>query len=189
MKNHLSRQAGFTLVELLIAMVLLGVVSTAAFSFYSGQHQQLVQQVDVSDTQQGIRSVMDELTRKIRLAGYRVYGGNAIMTLNGGTWLALQYHDGDSVRTQLFFPLANAYTGRTDLMTQLNGEAMQVYAEGIDSVRFTPGGTGTGVQWVNVELVAKSDNPGFQTASEYGSTDTSRYLYRRLSSVVNLRNR
>jgi hypothetical protein len=37
--------------------------------------------------------------------------------------------------------------------------------------------------------VGKSARPGFETASTYGTSDSSRYLYRRLSSVVNLRNR
>lgn len=189
MNKRLRNQTGFTIVELLIGFLMLGIVSTAAFRFYTGQHAQMVQQTDVSDTQQGLRSVMEEITRKVRLAGYRVFGGNAVMTLNNNTWLAIRYHDGTSIRTQLFFTLQNASTGRSDLMSLMDGEAMQVFAEGIDSVRFTPGGTGVGTQWVTVDLVAKTSRRGFQTASTYASTDSTRYLYRKLSSVVDLRNR
>jgi prepilin-type N-terminal cleavage/methylation domain-containing protein len=189
MKTQVTGQAGFSMVELLVALLMLGIVSTAAFNFYTQQHESMVQQVDVSDTQQGLRATMDEITRKIHLAGYRVFGGNAVMTLNDNTWLALRYHDGTAVRTQLFFPYINTATGRTDLMTMLDGESMQVFAEGIDSMRFTPGSTGTGIQWITVELVAKTARPGFQTASTFGETGSGAYLYRRLSSVVGLRNR
>ena len=189
MNTTVHNERGFSLVELLIAMFILGVVSTAAFNFYSGQHQQVVQQFDVTDTQQGLRSTMEEITRKVRLAGYRVYGQNALVTLNSNTWLALQYHDGDSVRTQLFFTYQNPVSKRTDLMMQMDAGPMQVFAEGIDSARFTPGGKGAGTEWVTIDLVAKSARPGFQTASAYGKDDTTRYLYRRLSSVVALRNR
>ncbi len=189
MSKRLRKQSGFSIVELMIGLTVLGVVATAAFRFYTGQHAQMVQQTDVSDTQQGLRSVMDEITRKIRVAGYRVFGGNAVMTLNNNTWLALRYHDGTSIRTQLFFTVQNAITGRTDLMSQMDGEGMQVFAEGIDSVRFTPGGTGVGTEWVTVDLVAKTSRRGFQSASSYSDTSSSRFLYRKLSSVVDIRNR
>jgi len=161
-------------------------ISAAALQFYQSQHGQFIRQTDVADTQQSLRATMDELTRKIRLAGYRVYGQTAIMTLSDDTWLALRYHDGDSVRTELFFLLHNSYTGRTDLMTQMNGQAMQVFAEGIDSVLFTPGGTGGGIEWITIRLVAKSANEGFQRA---GASTSGQHLYRRLTSTVNLRNR
>jgi prepilin-type N-terminal cleavage/methylation domain-containing protein len=189
MKSSITNQRGFTLVEMLIALLILGLVSTAGLSFYTREHAQLQQQVDVSDTQQGVRSVMEEITRKIRLAGYRVYGSNALTTLNNNTWLALQYHDGTRIRTELFFPFTNTATGHNDLMCQMDGEAMQVFAEGIDSVKFTPGGMGLGTEWVTVDLVARTDNPGFRSTTSYGTTDSTRYLYRKLSSVVKLRNR
>lgn len=187
--QRLRSRAGFTMVEMLVAAVAMGIVMTAAFKFYTGQHAQAVQQFDVSDTQQNLRSVMEELTRKIRLAGYRVFGGNAILTLSNNTWLAVKYHDGTAVRTQLFFPFANASTGRTDLMTQMDGQPMQVFAEGIDSVKFTPGGTGVGTEWLTVDLVAKTAKPGFRVGSGAGYSDSTKYLYRRLSSVVDFRNR
>ena len=189
MNKRLRNQVGFTVVELLIALTILGVVATSAFRFYTGTHQSMVQQNDVADTQQGLRSTMEEITRKLRLAGYRVFGGNAVMTLNNNTWLALRYHDGTAIRTQLFFLVQNATTGRMELMSQMDGEAMQVFAEGIDSVRFTPGGTGVGTEWVTVDLVAKSSRKGFQSASSYSDTSSSRFLYRKLSSVVDIRNR
>lgn len=182
----LHNHRGISIIEILLAGFVMAVVSISALQFYQSQHGQFIRQSDVADTQQSLRATMDELTRKIRLAGYRVYGQTAIMTLSDDTWLALRYHDGDSVRTELFFLLQNSLTGRTDLMTQMNGQAMQVFAEGIDSVLFTPGGTGGGTEWITIRLVAKSANEGFQTA---GASKSGQHLYRRLTSTINLRNR
>jgi hypothetical protein len=173
----------------MIGAVIFAAASSAALKFYQGQHGQLIQQTDVSDTQQNLRATMDELTRQIRRAGFRVYGTKAVVTLNNNTWLAVQYHNGDSVIAQLFFPYINSRTGRTDLMTQVGKNPMQVFAEGIDSVRFIPGGTGGGIEWITVDLVAKTASEGFQAASTDGYTKSNKYLYRRLSSVIQLRNR
>jgi prepilin-type N-terminal cleavage/methylation domain-containing protein len=59
MNTRITNQAGFSMVELLIAMLILGMVCTATFNFYTREHQQLMQQTDVSDTQQGLRSTME----------------------------------------------------------------------------------------------------------------------------------
>jgi prepilin-type N-terminal cleavage/methylation domain-containing protein len=187
--NRARWVCGFTIIEMMIGAVIFAAVSSAALKFYQGQHGQLIQQTDVTDTQQNLRATMDELTRQIRQAGYRTYGTNAVVVLNSNTWLAVQYHNGDSVVAQLFFPFINSLTGRTDLMTQLGTNPMQIFAEGIDSVRFTPGGTGGGIEWVTIDLVAKTASEGFQTPSSDGQTGSNKHLYRRLSSVVRLRNR
>jgi hypothetical protein len=158
----------------------------AALKFYKNSHGQYLQQADVTDTQQNLRAVMDELTRQIRTAGYRVFGANAVEVLGNSDWLMLRYHDGTKVRTKLFYPLDNAVTGRRDLMMLLDGEGASTFAEGIDSVRFTAGGTGGGTDWITVDLVAKTAREGFQSDQHPGSSE---YLYRRLTSRVNLRNR
>jgi hypothetical protein len=183
----LGSQAGMGIVELLLAAFITGLVSIAAFNFYKSQHAQYTQQTDVSDMQQNLRVVMDELTRQIRQAGYRAYGERAFQTLNGGTWLLIRFHDGAALRTKLFFPYYNTVTGQTDLYAQMDGQSAQVFAEGIDSVRFTPGGLGTGDNWLTVDLVARTLHKGFQSANLSGAGN--KYLYRRLSSVVKMRNR
>jgi hypothetical protein len=158
----------------------------AALKFYKNTHGQYLQQADVSDTQQNLRAVMDELTRQIRTAGYRVFGADAVEVMGNGDWLLLRYHDGTKVRTKIFYPYQNPVTGRTDLMMMLDGEGASTFAEGIDSVRFTAGGTGVGTDWITVDLLAKTAREGFQSDKTSGSAD---HLYRRLSSRVNLRNR
>ena len=63
-------QGGFTLVELLIAMVIGGVIITAVYSTYLAQQRTYTEQEQVVEMQQNIRAAMDRLTRDIRTAGF-----------------------------------------------------------------------------------------------------------------------
>lgn len=62
--------AAFTMVEMLIAALLTTVIVTAALKVYNVQQKHLLVQEQISDMQQSVRSSMDELSTKIRLAGY-----------------------------------------------------------------------------------------------------------------------
>lgn len=70
-----SRSSGFTLVELLIAVFLAAVVTSAALGIYLAQHKQLVVQDQITDMQGAIRASAVELASKIRMAGYGVPEG------------------------------------------------------------------------------------------------------------------
>jgi type II secretory pathway pseudopilin PulG len=187
--RHMANHKGFTMISLLVSAVLSGFVSLAAMNFYQQQHSQLIQQTDASDTQQSIRATMNELTRDLRMAGYRAFGANAVEVSGGGTRILIRYHDGTAVRAKAFYLQANSYTGRTDLMVAVDKDLPATYAEGIDSVLFTAGGTGPGIQWITVSLVAKSAKAGFQSAQSYAVSKRDDHLYRRLTSKVTLRNR
>jgi prepilin-type N-terminal cleavage/methylation domain-containing protein len=63
-------QHGFSLVELLIALLIMGVVTTAVFKTYINQHENYLIQEDVSVIQQSARASIDELSRQIRMAGF-----------------------------------------------------------------------------------------------------------------------
>ncbi len=69
MKSLSSGQGGFTLLELMISLVMIGVITTAAFSFYLNQHKQWLIQEQISDMQQNARASIDELVQHIRMAG------------------------------------------------------------------------------------------------------------------------
>lgn len=62
-------QRGFTLLELMISLVMVGVITTAAYSFYLNQHKQWQIQEQISDMQQNARVSIDELVQHIRMAG------------------------------------------------------------------------------------------------------------------------
>ncbi len=60
---------GFSLVEVMIALLLSAVVTTAAFKAYVDQHKNYLIQDDITNIQQNARASLDELSRQIRMAG------------------------------------------------------------------------------------------------------------------------
>lgn len=71
-KNIKYGNTGFTLVEMLIAALLASIIVGAAFKVYNVQQKHMIIQEQISDMQQGARSSIDELSTKIRLAGYNL---------------------------------------------------------------------------------------------------------------------
>lgn len=75
-RNNPSKQiAGFTVIEILIAVFLAGLVTSAAMGLYLTQHKQLGVQEQVTDMQANLRAAMGELTTRIRMVGYRLPEG------------------------------------------------------------------------------------------------------------------
>lgn len=65
-----ARRAGFTLVELLLAMTLTGVLGVAAVRLFVAQHQAFVRQGEGIRRTQNARAGFDLMTREMRNAGY-----------------------------------------------------------------------------------------------------------------------
>jgi hypothetical protein len=63
---------GFSIMEILIALVLTAFVTAAIFKVYINQHKNWIIQGDVTDMQQNARAAVDELTRQIRMAGFEL---------------------------------------------------------------------------------------------------------------------
>lgn len=66
---------GFTLVEILIAIAIAGVVMAGIYSAYSSQQRSYIVQEQVAGMQQNLRAAMDLMEREIRMAGYDPTGG------------------------------------------------------------------------------------------------------------------
>lgn len=72
MKNRfykISSEEGFTLLELVIAMFLTVIVSTAIYMAYNSQHKSYTVQEQVSAMQQNLRAAMYYMQKDIRMAG------------------------------------------------------------------------------------------------------------------------
>jgi type IV pilus assembly protein PilW len=69
MPHILSKKEGFTLSELLVAMVISGVVMAAIHSSYSSQARSYLVQEQVAAMQQNLRAAMFYMEREIRMAG------------------------------------------------------------------------------------------------------------------------
>jgi len=74
-----SSSPGFTLVEVLIAAVIASIAITAGFQLLINQDKIQHVQFGISDMQQNGRASLDELTQKIRMAGYRVPVGVPVL--------------------------------------------------------------------------------------------------------------
>jgi prepilin-type N-terminal cleavage/methylation domain-containing protein len=81
-KNSRRREAGFTLVELMVGLVAAAILTYAAFSLYLTQHKQMLVQDEISDLQANIRAAAETLAKALRKAGYNLPGNmfNAIET-------------------------------------------------------------------------------------------------------------
>ncbi len=75
MKRLLISCKGITLIEILIALLVTGILSAAMFRIYVNQHKSWMIQDANIDMQQNARAAMDELTRQLRQTGYQLPNG------------------------------------------------------------------------------------------------------------------
>lgn len=66
----LRDRRGISLVEMLIAFALTGVVTASVLKAYVTQHKNYMVQDDITHIQQNVRASIDELSRQCRMAGY-----------------------------------------------------------------------------------------------------------------------
>lgn len=72
MKQILKSDRGMTLVEVLIALLMTGILTAAMFRVYVNQHHAWMIQDSVIEMQQNARAAADELARQLRMAGYEL---------------------------------------------------------------------------------------------------------------------
>jgi type IV pilus assembly protein PilW len=69
-KRLANLQQGFTLVELIVAMAIAGIVIGAIYSTYKSQQDSYVAQEQVAEMQQNLRAALYVIGRDIRMAGF-----------------------------------------------------------------------------------------------------------------------
>jgi prepilin-type N-terminal cleavage/methylation domain-containing protein len=65
-----KRQAGLTLIELLVALTISSILIAAGYRTFTSQHKVYEVQSDVMEMQQSVRVAMDILARDVRMAGF-----------------------------------------------------------------------------------------------------------------------
>ena len=80
MFKKLKSIRGVTLIETMVALLLVGIVTAAMFKAYINQHHAWMIQDSVIEMQQNARAAIDELTRQIRMTGYAVPNGQDPLT-------------------------------------------------------------------------------------------------------------
>ncbi|MFH1337147.1 MAG: prepilin-type N-terminal cleavage/methylation domain-containing protein [Candidatus Zixiibacteriota bacterium] len=174
MLKRLKNQRGMTLVEILIAGILTLIVGGVALEFYASQHNQWLAQTDVSDMQQNIRTLLDELTTNIRSAGYGIMTGHPRIQLTSNT-LTLFYKDTTKIDTIMYY-VSNADFLHPNLVKKINQGSPQIFAENIESIQFTRSGN-----IITVTLVAREG----RRDPEYALDG---YRRRTLTADIELRN-
>jgi prepilin-type N-terminal cleavage/methylation domain-containing protein len=133
-----ARRTGFTLVELLLAMTLTGVLGVAAVRLFVAQHQAFVRQGEGIRRTQNARAGFDLMTREMRNAGYDPRGTAAagVTTWSAETfgWTADLDADGtaDGEGERVEYRLA----GEGTLARREDGVDVPV-AEHVTELRFT----------------------------------------------------
>ena len=146
-----KQNAGFTVVELLVAMALSGVVMASVYSSFSVQHRAYVAQEQIAAMQQNLRAALYLMEREVRMAGHDPAGasGTGIVTANASSIRVRSdvtdnagtgAPDGDTgdVGEDITYALFDADgDGDMDLgRMDASGGGMQPFAENIDALNF-----------------------------------------------------
>jgi len=145
--KRLRNNRGYTIIEMLVAVLITGILASAGFEFYISMHNQTLAQEEISDMQQASRASLQEITKNLRMAGYRV-GTHPAYVINGDS-LMIFYSGTQPIDTILYF-LADYSTDEKaaipgfpqsnsprKLMKQVNSGYAEMFADYIRRVSFT----------------------------------------------------
>lgn len=137
-----GRPHGFTLVEMLVALAILGVLGAGLVVLWNAQNRAYARQSDALVAAQAVQAGMDMWAREIRNAGLDPYGragsGLTVATRDSVGWTADLNGDGDVDDLGREGDEAVLYLFRPEAATlfrRANGVVSPV-AEGIDSLGF-----------------------------------------------------
>lgn len=135
---------GFTLIEMLVAMVIVGIMGIALVGFLRAQHQTVVRQNSGVLATQNARAAVDMLVRELRNAGYSPRGtvsGAQLTTIDADSvgWTADMNADGDTLDSSVgsWDERVAYYKQGTSLMRAVGGAAGDPVTDNVDSLRFT----------------------------------------------------
>lgn len=143
-KHIKSNRKGFTLVELLVAMAITGIVAGAIFTAFQSQQKSYLIQDQVTEMQQNLRAGMDIMVREIRMAGYDPTGfsGATILGANSNNINITMDIDGDgncSSTETITYSSYDAYSdGDNDIGRQVgsSSSSKRAVAENIEEIEF-----------------------------------------------------
>jgi biotin operon repressor len=138
---------GSTIIELMIALLITGIVSASAFQFYVKMHGQTLSQEQISEMQQISRACLQEIVKSLRTAGYKIGSHNAF-AINGDSLYVFTSitQPVDTIIYFLQYYTIYSYPPITTLpaelhpkmlMKQVNSDPAVIYADFINDIKFT----------------------------------------------------
>jgi len=107
--NKLKGNRGISLVEVMIALVLTGIMATAVMRLFATQHENYLVQDRVVSAQQNARAIIDALVRHVRMAGYDIPAGvSALRAANTDPDTIMVIYSPDDCEAYLATDMASA---------------------------------------------------------------------------------
>ncbi len=180
------KESGFTLVELLIAMAISGIVLGAAVNTFLAQRWSYALQEHVTAMTQGTRAALEMVTREVRMAGYNP----ARTSFDGITYDPTQVQiradlNGDGDTADANETIAYVYNPATqELMRETDGSSQPI-ADHIQAFTFdyvdgagTSTTTTANIRQIRITITARTATPDPRYAANGG------YRTYRLTSLV-----
>lgn len=164
-KMDTFREGGFTLVELLVVMAIVGVVMTGIYLTYVSQQKSYIVQEEIAAMQQQMRAAMYYMVGEIRMAGFDPTGnaGAGITTMDANTI------------TFTMDTTDDAATGPPDGDTDDSGETITYSLSGTDLRRATG---------INTAIARNISNVSFIYRDGYGNVTISAALVRSVDITI-----
>lgn len=172
-----NNQAGFSILEVLIAAIITGIIASSAFSFYTKMSEQAEHQFDVSEMHQLCRTSLYDIRKSLLQAGFKLTAHPAY-EVKGDT-LAVYYSDTQPVDTILYYLLEYndaEYAAIADLpqshqlfklYKKVNGEAPALFADYLTGIIYNQVDAANMIVSISVHSLRKDDsyqpNDGFRT--------------------------
>jgi type IV pilus assembly protein PilW len=196
MTARIKSRYGFTLVELLIAIAVGGVVMAGICSAYYSQQESFITQDQVSAMQQNLRAGLWFMEREIRMAGYDPTGAaNAGIVTANATSIRFTLDlnadgDTDDSNEDITYSLYDSDgDGDSDLARKVGVGNNQPVADNVDALNFVyldQAGyittTLPDIRSVQVTLVARAQRPD----ARY--TDTASYANQQAEQIISTQN-
>lgn len=179
---------GFTMIELLVAMVVSLLAMAAIYSTFLAQHRSYQVQEETAEMQQNIRAAMFYMQREIRMAGSDPFnvGGIGITAANANSITFTEDINGGASGTVPDGVITATAAASENISYSLDasrnlirnaGGGNQIVAQNIDWLDFvylddtgTPAATPADIRSVEITIVARTDDPLL-----YGTTNNNVY--------------
>lgn len=144
--KKLKCNRGISILEILIAGLITGILATATFSFYVSMQQQTESQYELSELQNTCRTSLWDMKKNLRLAGFKI-AGHPAFEISGDT-LAVYYSNTQPVDSIIYYlseyadweylMVPNLPDGKKlyNLMKKVNSEIPAIYSEFVTGIVF-----------------------------------------------------